>query len=34
MVYDRASDTLRVAVPDDELAIGATDAFKALLARE
>jgi hypothetical protein len=34
MVYDRSSDTLRVAVPDDELAVRATDAFKALLARE
>ena len=33
LVYDRANDALRVAVPDDELAVRATDAFKALLAR-
>ena len=33
LVYDKANDALRVAVPDDELTVRATDAFKALLAR-
>lgn len=34
LVYDPAVQLLRVAVPDDELAVGASDAFRALLDRE
>ncbi|HEV2011013.1 MAG TPA: hypothetical protein VGS17_08320 [Candidatus Limnocylindria bacterium] len=34
LVYDGMNETIRVAVPDDELAVRATDAFKALLARD
>jgi hypothetical protein len=33
LVYDRANEMIRVAVPDDELAVRATPALKALLAR-
>lgn len=33
LVYDRESERFQVAVPDDELAVRATDAFKALLSR-
>ncbi len=33
LVYDPADETIRVAVPDDKLAVRSTDAFKALLAR-
>lgn len=33
LVYDRATEMITVAVPDDELAVRATDAFNALLSR-
>jgi hypothetical protein len=33
LVYDRTNGLIRVAVPDDELAVRATDPFKALLER-
>lgn len=34
LVYDRTTRLIRVAVPDDELAVMATDAFTALLDRD
>lgn len=34
LVYDPAAQLIRVAIPDDELAVTATDAFRALLDRE
>ena len=33
LVYDRTNEMIRVAVPDDELAVRATDAFKTLIDR-
>jgi len=34
LVYDRSTSLIRVAVPDDELIVTATDAFRSLLDRE
>jgi hypothetical protein len=33
-VYDPTTEMIRVAVPDDELAVRAAGAFKTLLARD